>query len=279
VLVTLPLVSLCGLVAYDGTEFHGFQLQPAVPTIQGELEAALQRLTQTPVRVHGAGRTDRGVHASGQVIAAEVEWRHSVEALQRAWNAHLPRSIAVRRLQPAPVGFHPRFRAVARTYRYTVIESAEQSRSAPRHAPLADRFAYYVTRRLDLAAMQTAAERLVGEHDFATFGQPPVGEQTVRVVEVAEWQVVATTLPPLSAYPGRCLVFTIRANAFLYQMVRNLVGALLEVGCGRWQVADLVAALQARRRDRAAPPAPPHGLVLERVDFPPGLGLNFDDRT
>jgi tRNA pseudouridine38-40 synthase len=211
------------------------------------------------------------------VIAAQVPWRHQVEDLQRAWNAHLPKSIALHRLQLAPAGFHPRFSAIARTYRYTVYESsAAGDLSAPRHSPLTDRFALYVTRRLDLAAMREASGYLVGEHDFATFGQPPKGENTIRRVDLAEWQVVDTDLPPLNEYPGRCLVFTIQANAFLTQMVRNLVGSLLAVGLGNWLPADMQAALASCDRSQSAPPVAATGLVLEQVQYPEQLGLRFD---
>lgn len=274
--MSLPPVAVCGLVAYDGSDYHGFQLQPGVPTVQGALEEALAQFVAPPVRVTGAGRTDAGVHASGQVIATQVIWRHQVEDLQRAWNAHLPRSLAIRRLQVAPAGFHPRFSAVERVYRYTVIEAADRLLAAPRHSPLTDRYALYVMHRLDLAAMNEAAQALQGEHDFATFGKAPVRENTVRTVYEARWQVVESNLPPLVNYPGRQLVFTIRANAFLYQMVRNLVGTLLEVGCGRWSLADVQEALAARKRSRSAPPAPPQGLNLERIRYPAELGLDFD---
>jgi tRNA pseudouridine38-40 synthase len=271
------IIHVCGLVAYDGTDYYGFQVQRGVPTIQGALEEALLGLGQLPVRVAGAGRTDTGVHACGQVIAAQVPWRHQIEDLQRAWNAHLPKSIAVRRLQRAPAGFHPRFSAVARTYRYTVYAASDAGDlSAPRHSPLTDRFALYVTRRLDLAAMREASSYLVGEYDFATFGQAPVGENTIRRVDLAERQVVDTDLPLLSAYPGRRLVFTIRANAFLTQMVRNLVGSLLAVGLGNWLSADMQAALAACDRSRSAPPVAASGLVLEQVQYPAQLGLRFD---
>jgi tRNA pseudouridine38-40 synthase len=226
--------------------------------------------------VTGAGRTDTGVHASGQVIATQVTWRHTVEDLQRAWNAHLPRSLAIRRLQVAPAGFHPRFSAVERAYRYTVVEANEQSPAAPRHSPLTDRYALYVAQPLDLAAMNEAAQGLLGEHDFATFGKAPVGDNTVRTVYEAVWQVAEAGLLPLSHYPGRRLVFTIRANAFLYQMVRNLVGTLLAVGCGRWTPEEVQRALVACNRSRSAPPAPPHGLNLERIRYPAEFGLNFD---
>jgi tRNA pseudouridine38-40 synthase len=272
-----PHLHVCAQVAYDGTDFCGFQLQRHAPTIQGALEDALFAVTKTPVRVHGAGRTDTGVHARGQVIAALVPWRHKVADLQRAWNAHLPKAVAIRQLQLAPNGFHPRFSALDRTYRYTVIEAnAADNPSAPRHSPLTDRFALYVTRRLDLATMNEAARHLVGEHDFATFGQAPQGENTVRQVYQAEWRTLESGLPTLSAYPGGLIVFTICANAFLYQMVRNLVGTLLEIGIGRRQPADMITALALRDRSKSAPPAAPAGLVLEQIRYPAFLNLQFD---
>jgi tRNA pseudouridine38-40 synthase len=274
--VSLPTVAICGLVAYDGSDYHGFQLQPGVPTVQGALEEALARLVGAPTRVTGAGRTDTGVHASGQVVAAQVVWRHTVADLQRAWNAHLPRSLAIRGLQVAPSGFHPRFSAVERAYRYTVVEACDQSLAAPCRSPLTDRYAFYVMHVLDLAAMNAAAQALLGEQDFATFGKAPVGDNTVRTVFEAGWQVAESSVPPLTPYPGRQLVFTIRANAFLYQMVRNLVGMLLAVGCGRWTPEDVQTALAARKRSHSAPPAPPHGLNLEWIRYPAELGLDFD---
>lgn len=272
-----PLLYICAQVAYDGTDFCGFQVQRQEPTIQGVLESALLSITQTPVRIHGAGRTDTGVHARGQVISALAPWRHSVAELQRAWNAHLPKTVVVRQLQVAPDEFHPRFSALDRTYRYTVVEANTGGDPAtPKVSPLTDRFALYVTRRLDLAAMNEAAGFLVGEHDFATFGRAPKGENTVRQVFQAGWRSVETLPPTLSAHPGRPIVFTICANAFLYQMVRNLVGTLLEIGVGRRQPADMLTALSLRDRSRSASPAPPAGLVLEQIRYPAYLGLQFD---
>lgn len=267
------LIHVCGLVAYDGTDYHGFQLQTGVPTIQGALEDALQTVTGTPVRVTGSGRTDTGVHARGQVIAMHLPWRHAVASLQRALNVHLPDAVTVRGLQLAPAGFHPRFSAVSRTYRYTVYDlgptngKALTSRATPKRSPLTDRFALYVPGVLDVTGMQQAMNHLLGEHDFATFGQPPQGEKTIRQLYQAEWQVVETTLPPLSCYPGRCLVFTVCANAFLRQMVRNLVGVALAVGRGEWDERDVQDALAACDRSRCTPPAPPQGLVLETVTY------------
>lgn len=262
-------------VAYDGSAYHGFQYQTNAATIQCELEAALDRVAKREGRVAGAGRTDAGVHASGQVIAVYVHWQHSLPALQRAWNVHLPDAITVRKVQAVPEGFHPRHSAVSRTYRYTIWQgpgvTGKSVEQAPRRSPLTDRFALYEVRSLNLAAMQEAALGLVGSHDFATFGQPPNGESTVRAVHTAEWQVVEENLLRLGDYPSRRLVFTITANAFLRQMVRSIVGSLLAVGRGEWAVSDFESALEACNRCRSAPPAPPQGLVLEKVTYPAEL--------
>lgn len=269
-----PSIHVCGLVAYDGTDYHGFQLQLGVPTIQGALEAGLTAFLNVPVRVAGAGRTDTGVHASGQVISVQVPWSRSVMELQRAWNAHLPPSIAVRQLQVAPEEFHPRFSASARTYRYTIYQTDRGVNcSVPRRSPLTDRFAFYESRTLNLDALRQASAYLVGEHDFATFGQPSQGGNTVRRLYQADWQVVETNLPVLSEYPGKKFVFTVNANGFLRQMVRNLVGTLLEVGLGNWKPEDVQFALMARKRSHCASPAPARGLVLESVEYPKHWGL------
>lgn len=260
------------LVAYDGSDYHGFQYQTNAASIQCELEAALDKVTERVGRVAGAGRTDAGVHANGQVVAVHVEWRHDLAALQRAWNVHLPSAISVRRLTAVPEEFHPRYSAVSRTYRYTVRGAGgEEVSQAPRRSPLTDKFALYEVRPLQVAAMQEAAQVLVGRHDFATFGQPPQGEGTERIVYAAEWQVVREDLPALGDYPGARLVFTVTANAFLRQMVRCLVASCLAVGRGEWPVEEMAKALAARDRSRAAPPAPPQGLVLEKVTYPAAL--------
>ncbi len=271
--MTSPMLSVCGLVAYDGSNYHGFQVQVGVPTIQGALEGALAAITTPASRVVGSGRTDAGVHANGQVIVVRLPWRHSVADLQRAWNAHLPPDISLRRLVLAPEGFHPRFSALSRTYRYRIDQYDPGGYPPPRRSPLTERYGLFVPRPLDLEAMRAAAEALVGEHDFATFGQPPQGVNTVRRIFEAEWRVVHTDLPPLDDFPGRRIVFTVRANAFLRQMVRNLVGSLLEVGRGRWSPDDMALALAARERSCSAPPAPPQGLIWERVEYPDQLGV------
>lgn len=265
-----PVRTICALVAYDGTDFHGFQYQANAPSVQGALEAAMDRCCRREGRVTGAGRTDAGVHANGQVIAAPVAWAHDLAALGRAWNVHLPAAVNVRCVREAPVGFHPRFSAISRTYRYTVqMYVAPTGFPAPKHSPLTDRFALFVTRPLDVAAMNVAAGALIGVHDFTTFGQATHGESTERQVLAAQWQESTSSLPGLDGFPGCRLVFTITANAFLRQMVRNVVGTLLMVGRGEMTPAEVATALAAHDRRLSAPPAAPQGLALERVAYPP----------
>lgn len=267
-----PARTICALVAYDGTDFHGFQYQANAPSVQGALETALDCCCRREGRVTGAGRTDAGVHANGQVVTVPVVWGHELAALERAWNVHLSPTISVRRVREAPIGFHPRFSASSRTYRYTVLMYvAPTGFPAPKHSPLTDRFALLVTQPLDVAAMNVAASALIGVHDFATFGQATHGESTQRQVVAAQWQESTSSLPALDGFPGRRLVFTITANAFLRQMVRNVVGTLLRVGRGEMTPDNVAAMLAACDRRLSAPPAPPQGLVLERVTYPPDL--------
>lgn len=237
------------IVAYDGTDYSGFQKQANAPTVQAALEAALAQIGQEGVTVLGAGRTDAGVHALGQVIAFDTSWAHGLETLLRAMNAVLPADIAVRAIEEASPDFHPRYDARSRCYRYMVY-------NAPVRCPLARRYSLHVSVPLDVAAMQRAAQLLVGTHDFASFGQPPEGESTVRTVFRAELQDAAPWL-----------TFEIEANAFLYRMVRSIVGTLLQVGQGALSVEDFAAVLDSRDRSQAGPTAPPHGLCLMEVKY------------
>jgi tRNA pseudouridine38-40 synthase len=241
------------IVEYDGTDFVGFQWQAVGRTVQGEIERTLARLTQQTVRVVGAGRTDTGVHALGQVIAFRVHWKRSPHDLERGLNALLPPDIAIRALAEAPEGFHPRFSAVERWYRYQIGRW-------PGHSPLRARYAWELDRPLDVRAMNEAAAVLIGSHDFASFGQPTQGEaggSTIRHLTQAEWREE----PPY-------LVFDVRANGFLRNMVRTLVGTLVRVGTGEISPADFAALLARRERAQAAPPAPPQGLILMAVTYP-----------
>jgi tRNA pseudouridine38-40 synthase len=241
------------VVAYDGTDYGGFQRQINAPTVQAALEAALVQVTQETITVLAAGRTDAGVHAAGQIVAFDTAWRHGLSDLQQALNAVLPIDIAVLEVEEAAADFHPRYDARSRRYRYSLY-------NAPVRWPLSRRYSLHVAAPLDVAMMQRAAQSLVGEHDFATFGRPPQGRKrscvTVRRVLMAGW----SGEPPW-------LTFDIEANAFLYRMVRSIVGTLLQVGRGRMSLEEFAAALVACDRSLAGPTAPPHGLCQVEVKY------------
>lgn len=249
------------VVEYDGTEYRGFQIQVDQPTIQGELERALQRITRENVRIHGAGRTDAGVHAHGQVISFQTGWSHGHEALGRAMNAVLARSVSVRGVSVVGERFHARFSATSRVYVYNVYHGKVR-------VPLLARYAHHVSESLDLEEMSRAATMLEGEHDFAAFGQPPSGENTIRVVHRAEWRDKVAAVAHISA-PGfaRLGQFEIEANAFLRGMVRRVVGTLLLVGSGLLTVSDFAEVLASRDIRRAGACAPACGLCLWRVSY------------
>lgn len=237
-------------ISYDGTAFAGFQRQQARHrTIQGELERVVSRLSGRETAVIGAGRTDSGVHALGQVISFDMDWQHPSGALMNAINANLPEDIAILQLSPAAPTFHPRYDARRRAYRYT-IDNRVVAHPVHRHV------SWHVKRPLDIDLMNQAARHLIGKQNFATFGQPPKGNNTVREVYTAQWQ-----------QNGRWLHFDIEANAFLYRMVRSIVGSLKAVGEQRWTVNQFVAALQACDRSRSGTTAPPQGLFLMTVAY------------
>ncbi|HSH04144.1 MAG TPA: tRNA pseudouridine(38-40) synthase TruA [Anaerolineae bacterium] len=237
-------------VEYDGSAYQGFQRQAAgIPTIQERLEASVKRIAGREVTVIGAGRTDSGVHATGQVVSFSFNWTHSAADLQRAINAYLPTDIAVLQVTAVAADFHPRFDARWRAYRYTIYNGKQRR-------PLKARYSWHVAHPLDVEVMNEAAKCLVGTHDFATFGQPPQGTNTVRELFEANWSQKDETL-----------FFEVRANAFLYRMVRSLVGSLKAVGCGQWRVDEFEAAFRAAARQRAAATAPPEGLVLTAVGY------------
>jgi tRNA pseudouridine38-40 synthase len=241
------------IVAYDGTSYGGFQRQANAPTVQQALETALAQVTQETIVIQAAGRTDAGVHAVGQVIAFDTSWRYTVGDLQRALNAVLPTDIVLLEVDEAAPGFHPRYKARSRHYRYTVY-------NAPVRWPLGRLYSLHVKQPLDVAAMRQAAQALVGEHDFAAFGQPPDGRErggvTVRQVLLAEWGGD----PPW-------LTFDIEANAFLYRMVRSIVGTLLLVGKGKMTAEEFAEILASCDRSEAGPTCPPHGLCLIEVKY------------
>lgn len=240
---------LIARVAYDGADFFGFQVQARGRTVQGEIERAVNAVTGAETRVLGAGRTDRGVHAQGQVITFEAEWKHGLPDLHRAINAVLATDVAILDLEPASEGFHPRFSARSRTYRYTIWNQTWRQ-------PLFRRTAWHVAQPLDVGLMAQASLCLVGTHDFATFGRPPLSENTVRTIFRAEWH---------GQRPW--LTFEVEANAFLNRMVRSIVGSLVRVGLGQMRVDELESLLQATDRSQVRLVAPAHGLCLVRVDY------------
>ena len=236
-------------VAYDGTDYRGFQRQATGPTVQEALETALETVTGMRAKVLAAGRTDAGVHAEGQVIAFDTEWPHSLSDLERAMNGVLPHDSAVRDVVQARPDFHPRYDARSRRYRYTVY-------NAPVRSPLARRTSLHLRGTLDLRAIEKATALIIGEYDFAAFGRPTQGAVTVRRVIEAGWLAD----PPW-------LFFDIEANAFLFRMVRSIVGTLLQIGQGRLSPDEFGAILASRDRSRAGQTAKAHGLCLIRVKY------------
>ena len=245
------LRTIAMVVEYDGSGYHGMQRQTSLPSIAGELERALSTLFGHDVRIVAAGRTDAGVHAAGQVVSCTTTSDFDLARLPIAASAMLRGSrIAVLRAVEREAGFSARRHALARTYRYRIV-----NRAAP--SPLNERRAFHVRAALDVPAMRLGAEPLVGEHDFAAFcATPPARGGTVRAV---------TSVSVDRA--GGFVEVWMTADSFLHQMVRIVVGTLVDVGRGRIAPSDVAAILASRERARAGFTAPPHGLFLERVHY------------
>ncbi|HTV12197.1 MAG TPA: tRNA pseudouridine(38-40) synthase TruA [Acidimicrobiales bacterium] len=243
------------LVAYLGTEFHGFALQRGLRTVAGELGGALERVLGEPVTLTCAGRTDAGAHAWGQVVSLAVPAGADLERAQRSVNKMLSPSVVVREAAWAPAGFDARRSAQSRVYRYSV-ECARWP------SPFAAQTSWHVGLPLDVRSMQAAADALLGEHDFSSFCHAVKGRPgpVVRKVLRADWAWDA----------GGLLIFEIEAVSFCHQMVRSLVGMLVEVGQGRRHAGEVLDVLRARDRAAAGPVAPPHGLCLWGVKYLPG---------
>jgi tRNA pseudouridine38-40 synthase len=261
-------VNVAALVEYDGTRFAGFQRQAPDhgPTVQGVIEAALSRIVSTGIGIKAAGRTDTGVHATGQVVNFHVPERLDEAGWQRAVNALLPADVSFRAACRVADDFHARRSALSRTYRYLIL--CDTCR-----APLKERFAWRVARRLDVAAMHAGAELLLGEHDFGSFGSSPQdqrsgnghGGHTVRLMLAASCRLVADEQGTIDMIECR---FT--ANAFLAGMVRRLVGTLALIGDGRLGVVDFQHILVAGEKSHPGTAAPAHGLCLTGVEYPRG---------
>ncbi len=238
------------VIEYDGGAYHGWQLQKNLPTIQGAIETALHKITGGLVRVHGAGRTDAGVHALGQVAHFTLVWNHEPARLQKALNALLPNDTAIVSLSLANFGFHARHSAKNKTYVYSILNSSNPS-------PIRRNFTWRIPRRLDTEAMNAAARELLGTHDFATFGSPTGGTpSTVR-------QILKTRCEQCNDL----ITFTITGTGFLKYMVRSIVGTLVEVGIGKKSPTDFPNILESKDRSMAGATAPAHGLCLHSVEY------------
>lgn len=244
---------------YEGTPWKGWQTQPHRQTVQDTLEAALQKFCQVPLPTVCAGRTDAGVHATGQVVHFDTEVSRELFSWVRGVNAFLPPSIAVRwaaEVEGGDDGFHARFSARTRTYHYVIYNN-------PVRSPLWSGRAGWVFRPLDEARMMEAAQALVGEHDFSAF----------RAAECQALSPVRTMHAVTVRRSGDVVVVTLRANAFLHHMVRNIVGSLIQVGNGNRPPHWIAELLAARNRELAAPTFSPDGLYLARVDYEARWGL------
>jgi tRNA pseudouridine38-40 synthase len=238
------------IIEYDGSDYHGWQIQPNGRTIQQTLEEAVARFTGETVRVAAAGRTDAGVHAAGQVVSFVLQTPRAPDVVQRALNALTPRDISITSVEEVSDDFNPRRAARSRVYVYRMWNARWPS-------PFWRRYAWHVVRPLDVAAMRTASAGLVGEHDFSAFQAADCdSDNPVRRVlrSELEWR------EPLITY-------TIEATAFLRHMVRNIIGTLVEVGSGERSADDVPRLLATRDRTQAGPTAPPCGLCLARVNY------------
>ena len=247
-------------VEYDGAGFHGFQRQRGARTVQGELESAILAAAGAEVPVAGAGRTDSGVHALGQVIAFRIDTQLDDATLLRALNAHLPSDVAIRQFTTAACGFDPRRDATARIYEYRIEQRPVR--------PVLDRCrAWHIAQPLDIAQMRCAAARLVGTHDFDAFTAGPQDGTQREVFALEVWR------------EGTAVFIRIAANAFLYRMVRRVVAVLVRVGRGELDAASVASLLRPAPRAEVRGMAPAHGLTLMRVEYS-GAGRRYNqERT
>ncbi len=236
-------------IEYDGTDFCGWQLQPNGITVQEVINKALSKIEGREINVNGAGRTDAGVHARGQVANFMTESRIPAEKYRDAINSLLPDTVRVRESAEVPEDFHPRFSAKKKTYKYYIRSSCVMS-------PLKNRYEYYVSGKLDTEKMEKAAKFFIGEHDFMPFmASGSAVKDTVRTIYNAEITV-----------NGEEIVYTVCGNGFLYKMVRLMVGTLVEIGRGKYE-PEYIAKLLSDNTLRATVAAPARGLVMESIEY------------
>ena len=251
---SLPRRKLALIVEYDGTGYTGFQFQHGSPTIQGDIEQAIKKVTGEKTRIVGAGRTDAGVHAKGQVVSFSSFSALPPQTLVKALNFYLGADIAVKAAFEVEDGFHARRDAHSREYRYRIWNS-------PTPAPMERRYAYHIPAVLDIDAMKRVCRCLVGTHDFASF----TGSASIRTIrEVYKAELTREE---------ELVCFDIEANSFLHKQVRFIVGAMIRVGLSKLSVAGFKEIMEARIPGLAAPVAAPHGLCLMKVNY---SGYNFN---
>lgn len=238
------------IVAYDGTEYHGWQVQPNARTIEGELNRCLSELLQEDIQVIGASRTDAGVHAKGNIAVFDTDARMPAEKISYALNQRLPKDIVIQKSCQVDADFHPRHCDTRKTYSYHIYRGEFPM-------PLRTRYSYFTYVPLDVTKMREAAALFLGEHDFKSFCSANTQvESTVRTIEFLD-----------VTEDDRELVITIRGNGFLYNMVRIIAGTLVDVGRGFLAVEDIPNILKACNRERAGQTLPACGLVLEKYEF------------
>jgi len=240
------------LVAYEGTDFSGWQAQPDKNAVQDHIERRLGELFATEIRIHGSGRTDAGVHARGQVFHFDAAWRHGAEKLLAALRGGLPPSIQVRTAEPVTAEFHARFSATGKIYHYHLSHGEWAD-------PFAHRYTWSIPRRLDVAAMRTVADVLRGRHDFRAFSAVGGEERENTVRTLARLDLIED---------GPRLRIEVEAEGFLYKMVRSLAGALVYAGMAKLGPQRVAALLASRERTAEVETAPPHGLFLMGVFYP-----------
>lgn len=258
------------LIAYDGTDFRGWQIQPNGPSIQAEILSAIRKMTGETVSLHGSGRTDAGVHAIGQVASFRTTSQIPVSRLGTGLNSLVPLPITILHAEEVPLRFHAQRHAVRKRYRYVI-----DNRS--RALPLFARYCHHVNHRLNVDQMQAAANILIGTHDFHSFETRwPNRFSSVRTIlqlkveRYAQWPVAlpGTISDPAPHPEGDFICIDVTADGFLYNMVRSIVGTLYEVGRGAWSVADVAAVLEIADRRVAGMTFPAKGLFLMQVDYP-----------
>lgn len=238
------------IIQYDGSRFYGWQRQPNQDTVQGRIENVLSRMCDMELEVIGAGRTDAGVHAKGMVANVVLDTELTEAEIRDYLNRYLPDDIAVLKVQQASPRFHARYNAIGKTYQYTCFDGVVKN-------VFERKYMWRLDQSPDIERMKEAAEVLLGEHDFRNFCvNPRMKKSTVRKVDKL-----------LIERDGDKIVFSIHGSGFLQNMVRIIVGTLIEVGCGRLEKEDVLRALEAKDRQKAGPTAPPQGLCMMQVDY------------